>query len=926
MKLRSFGWLSLATLLGVSLGAQAAPYTNYWWTGTAEDHIQETNMYTWSLSDGSASGSGLLPDRNGVVRLKGNSTYHVRNEDKAFFESLYEILFQDKTCTCILDLTEDMTFPGGFQGNGGTVVKLNSNRVVCSGTRESSPMQLGGGQFIVSNGWFKMEAATYLPRLSLFKVYKPGVLEFSRAPGMHIYIGGLAGDGTVTNAQPKSNNMSQLQFCGEEFFKPEISPASYLCDKGPWVFTGDIKGRCPLTFGGDTRIRHVQDKSGEFYSYCGCGPQVFDTTTVVDLPDSSPRFNAGIVGLAALGGSAGTPSSLGNYDALSFFGNTGTQPEEMGFRYVGVPGVTSTRNYDTYYRCLGSKIVVDGGETGGLTLAGGWRQWISGQGTNQPAGTMGQIIFRGSNTEECVYSGSFLEQCPTNGSVIVKQGSGTWYFKAHDNRGNQGPVFVEKGTLKFDSYAERGQVCALGTAAMLSTNYWGNETYEEVPFAYQLGDGTAEIAADTATMAYVGSVSAASTNRSFAVNGAGRITAATDLHLEGAYAAAPGVNALVLGGDTARPSSFYNVTNGVGTMKVVKEGTGTWQLSGNVQLEGGVEVKGGTLKIANNFSFYRFNIIEPYTNRVDGGYGVRMFGIWDAAGNLLTKDMGDEEKMGLGVDAAFKLNPGETAYSGIPTIRYNNGTGYTREWGKGGLMYDTLSTGYSEINPKNGYQLFRVTASTLPTITDPNTWLRFVMRFPEGTAPAMSYDMMAEENWGGRNQGMELKAFSMDGSTDGNHWTELSRVTDNAAWGSCGNWYSTKKNSRTLADGFKLSASRDAGVVTATIPSVSVAAGATLDVEPALGVTAQNMAFDVAAGGGTVKGISFAEGGTLSVTGEIPQEGLPLGMTFKNVQGLDNLKGWSVSDNGHVRNVLRLAVRPDGQVEIVTKGIRLFFR
>lgn len=918
MKLRSFGWLSLATLLGVPLGVQAAPYTNYWWTGTAEDHIQETNMYTWSLSDGSASGSGLLPDRNGVVRLKGNSTYHVRNEDKAFFESLYEILFQDKTCTCILDLTEDVTFPGGFQGNGGTVVKLNSNRVVCSGTREPTPMQLGGGQFIVSNGWFKMEAATYMPRLSLFKVYKPGVLEFRS--NAHTYIGGLAGDGTVTNAQ--SGHAYQLQFCGEEFFKPEISPASYICDKGPWVFTGDIKGRCPLTFGGDTKIRHTQDTSGEFYSYCGCGPQILDTTTVVDLPESSPRFNAGVVGLAAIGGATGAPSSLGNYDALSFFGATGTQPEEMGFRYVGAPGVTSPRNYDTYYRCLGSKVVVDGGETGGLTLSGSWRQWISGQGTSRPYGTMGQIIFRGSNTEECVYSGSFLERCSTNGSVIVKEGPGTWYFKANADRGNQGPVFVEKGTLKFNSYAERGQVCALGTAAMLSTNYWGNETYEEVPFSYMIGDGTTMVAADTATMEYVGSVSADSTNRLFAVNGAGRVRATTYMHLEGAYAAAPGVNTLVLDGDAQWPSSFYNVTNGVGTIKVVKEGTGTWQLSGNVQLEGGVEVKGGTLKIANNFAFYRFNIIEPYTNRVDGYYGFRLFGLWDAAGNLLTRNMKDGERVNLklGVNTAFVLEPGESAYAGIPTLTYSY---VNRKWANGGLNYDTAS----EISPKNGAgQLFRMKANVLPTPSDPDTWMRFVMRLPEGKAPAASYDMMAEERWGGSNRGYELKAFSMDGSTDGYRWVELSRVTDNKEWGDPGNWYSTKKNSRTLADGFKLSASRYAGVVTATIPSVSVAAGATLDIEPALGVTAQNMAFDVTAGGGTVKGISFAAGGTLSVTGEIPQEGLPLGMTFENVQGLDNLKGWSVSDNGHLRNVLRLAVRPDGQVEIVTKGIRLFFR
>ena len=883
----------------------AGAYVNCYWLADADGG-------TGGWADTTRWRDGVKPGPNDVVRISGGNTRAVvTDDDWEFFSTLFEIVLANGA-TVVLDLTNDVVFNGGFQGSKGRVVKLNANRIILSGSRESNSMQLKGGEFVVSNGFLRIDAAVYKLSPSIIKVYKPGVLELSNQ--RHTYVGGLVGDGIVSNTAPVSSSLWQMIFMGELLEKQY--PTSILTPP-PWRFTGDFKGCVPITAGTDVSHESVS-------GYFGPGGQVFDTVTATNLTQSSPRFGSGFLSLASIGNQGGTgASSIGNYDAISFF-NLDKNDGETGIIYVGSGG-TSTRNFDLYYardraHGVGAISVFDAGPVGGLRLTGTLKNRMS-QYNVTPEGTMCRFVLRGSNTTACAFAGTVTEDCSTNGLTFIKQGTGTWNF---DTSGfsNNGSVFVEKGTLQFNSIEERGKACALGKAKYFSTNWYGVADAGWVPFAHLVGDGSALVDEHTATMEYTGSGVGGATTRPFAINGAGRIrnSGAGSLRLCGAYSVAEGVNSLVLGG-VGDDNCFSDVTNGVGTLKVVKEGTGTWQLSGDVKLGGGVEVKAGTLRISNRFSWYRLNLMEAW-GLSTGQFGFRLFGLWDEDGNLLSKDL-----------TKYSLNSKVTCLpKGGTTCAVTNGLSITKDWENAYAYKKTDGVIPDEVNPvQTAYFRVKMTASTsgnlYPKASEPDTWLRYVIRPAEGTKPAACYDFKAEETSSHANHGMEMKAFGMDGSPDGVHWVEISatnRVT--ADWGSYGNWHSTRSSTRTKNDGFRLSATRDSEHVIADLPVVSVAEGAVLDVEPEAGVTVSGIAYDVANGGGTVKGVTFAANGTVAVVGNVDLgKTTSMPMAFESVSDLANVSSWTPWVNGVEKRKMRVKARASGLL-LCPAGITVSFR
>jgi hypothetical protein len=161
----------------------------------------------------------------------------------------------------------------------------------------------------------------------------------------------------------------------------------------------------------------------------------------------------------------------------------------------------------------------------------------------------------------------------------------------------------------------------------------------------------------------------------------------------------------------------------------------------------------------------------------------------------------------------------------------------------------------------------------------------------------------------------------MDGSPDGIHWKEANAVDyERAAWGSAGNWHSTRSTTRTKNDGFRFSTTRNSDCTIADLPMVSVAANAVLDVEPEANVTVHGIAYDTSRGGGTMKGVSFASSGTFSFNGEIDTSTATfMPMTFENVQNLENAANWSKTTPLKVNGV----DKPQMRVKVTAAGLTL---
>ena len=901
-----------ATTFVAALSMTAHPYTNCYYLSDAEG-----GSGTWA--DESRWKDGVKPvagKENSVVRISGASV-RIEDADWDTFKDVWEILLSNGA-TLTIATTTDGTFNGSIQGNGSRLVKVNANTVTAAAAWEGTAINMKGCDCIISNGCLK----TALPSksaLSVFKVYKPGVLELT--PGSHAYIGGLVGDGTVSNSF--SSTVAQIVFVGELLDK---YPSSYVKTPAPWHFTGDFVGHAPITAGEDIT-------SGDWPGKYGPGEQYFDNVTATNLTKSTPRCFKGLLRVKALGttatnGNSPVPSSFGNYDAIYFSGIAADA--ETGIQYTGDGGMSVPRKFDFYWNTLGSIAVVDAGATGGLTFTG---QWTNKQAAKRH-GTVSRLVLDGSNSQECVLSNTISNPSETNGIAFIKRGTGTWRF-ASAERTIHGPLFVEKGRLAFDSLAERGTACSIGDATVLYTNWYGAAECDEVPFAVMAGDGTTAVDAQTATFAYTGSSTAGCTNRPVAIRGAGRIStgaSAKGIRLCGVFAAEEGVNTLVLSGTSAN-NCLSDVTNGVGLLKVVKEDSGTWRLAGNVDLGGGVDVRAGTLRISNRFSWYRLNLREtldkgthasapaaPYGSNL---LGFRTFAMWDADGNLLTTNLVETAVGG----AAFKFAEGETGGAVTNGWSYNNSS---QSW-TAALSYTNVAD--NPLNPKSsGLLRMKMSATTstekFPQEALPETWMRFALHLPETLPPADCYDIFSEESTSGKSRSIEMKSFSMDASADGFTWHNVHEKGDNADGYNLGSavWYSTKSRTRTASDGFKLSAKRDVTRVISDIPQVAVASGAVLDVEPEAGVTVSGIAYDKSLGGGTVKGVAFAPSGTLAVVGDVDtsvQNDLP--MTFENCENVSNIGSWSVSVNGMLKRKARVKAS-DTSLTLCPAGISVIFR
>lgn len=840
-----------------------------------------------------------VPGSSDSITIPANVVVYATESDWETFSNVPTMTING---TLFLNFSGDHDYVGRIYG-GGSLVKLGSGAFRFTKPYDGSNSALSySGWLAVSNGLLHVQLLNdriqdkAWPKVSVAAgtVLSIGPSTKYTLSGAGVYLQGICGDGVVSNAHSAIQTFCLMGTPGTGKTTPEF------------VFNGEIAGAVNLSIGGrGGATQNIEELYGTPVR------QIF-TNPSVRTVGKTVMFYGGTLYVASIGdATSALPGSLGANEVdstrtIQFYGMSNSTSV---LRYSGAGETVGRRDVIIYNQYSNSKFAIDGGAAGGLTLTNKW--------THHPykfstaSGTVTAFALDGSNAAPCHVTGVIAEDQADCGLCLVKRGSGTWVLEAGASRDNRAPVMVERGTLQYASIAEAGASCALGTATMLSTNFFAAAGGAPVPWAYRLGDGRKdETLADLATFAYSGGEPGVCTTRPIAVNGAARFcdVGGGSISHANLFSDGEGVNTLVLSGACDNVCSA--VTNGTGVLRIVKEGDGEWRLRSPVALGGGVKVKGGRLVFENGYSWYKFTAMQPW-GAVNGMTRpeqvlLRGMGLWnDGEVAPLTANLAHNADCD---GATTGLQLGQVAMSlrssGVPRYEFIANSG-TPTHVTNALSYAENADG--DAGP--GLMLLaRYKGSSSysnPTVGVPNTHLSFVMRLPNGKRGATRYDFKG--TWvpsdSVSNFGKEIMAWKLEGSVDGINWDELHLVESNTAPVTAnGNWFASNTVHHT---GYPISTG-PAGASFAPLPSLEVAADAVAEAD--LPIEVQGLVCDVADGCGTVKGFSFADSGTISATGATGNaEQIKLNYSFVDCENVAAIEKWSIYVNG--RETRRYNVR-----------------
>jgi autotransporter-associated beta strand protein len=204
-------------------------------------------------------------------------------------------------------------------------------------------------------------------------------------------------------------------------------------------------------------------------------------------------------------------------------------------------------------------------------------------GGNNYVGGDGDITFNGVASSTGTISTSYN---------LFKQGTGTWKFSNEANTFD-GFFYIIGGTVEVNKLASLNQTSSLGKPTTSTAN--------RVSFGYSSNGG--------GSLSFVGSNSCTS-DRAFILHGStsttskilsnGQNSSAT-LTLSGNLSSAvSGSFNFALGGSSSAVNSFDGaISNGTGTISLIKEGSTTWKLTGSNSYTGSTTISAGVLNIQN---------------------------------------------------------------------------------------------------------------------------------------------------------------------------------------------------------------------------------------------------------------------------------------------------------------------------------------
>ena len=584
--------------------------------------------------------------------------------------------------------------------------------------------------------------------------------------------------------------------------------------------------------------------------------------------------------------------------------------------------------------------VVSAGTVGNFDWTGGWR--FSYGGYDYPTGIPGVWYFTldGDNVEyPAICSGMILDTLNQGDNLryvwaIRKRGTGIWRIKANSGSNWSGPLFVENGVLQYDTIADAGINCALGTAANLYKPTWTN-IYESL--GYAIGVGSADEPGWKGLLECTTTAAVSMKTRPVRVLGTGGFKAEAGT-VDWSDISAGSTNAtLVLSGSNGGDNVVRNLNDGDGKLSVLKAGTGTWRIADRAAITGDIAVNGGKLKLLNplglDYQYYRFIVkgngfsddrYRSYWPENGGGWpssaaescivSFYHINIFDENGQpIMTED--NSSCTGTVTADARTLAPGQIEYDG------------TYKTGMSGRFYDQIKNVFNNrCNSSGGLNSPKAKFD----IGDSTTWAACVWRVPENAKRVYYCDYASTDALTETKGGRTCTAFELQGSYDGLNWEtayEKHDVPCQGAWAWASNGAQMNHEGDVALNctknphpGFGCSGTVQKALdhYLDGVGTLSVASGATLEAKGE--ITFSSLRLDAVNGAGTFDGVTFAENGTVDLVGG--KTGVPA--TFVNSPSVTNVANWTVTRDGRPSCY---RIRPtDSGFDVLPPGLMMIFR
>ena len=758
----------------------------------------------------------------------------------------------------------------------------------------------------------------------------------TRTDGGSTKVMSFSGAGTVTN-----DHAAVVYFCGKR-------------SRGDYgVFSGSLGG--PLKFA----VNSEYDLDAQ--ALTGASWIDYSGSDVWNLN------NRGRLAYDNLATAINMPSAFGYYKSGN---NIWLQRSGFTLEYVGDKEFTTVQSF--VFQAPGIyPIVFDGGWHGGVTFNGQWQRMYS------TTGGQG-IVLTGSNTVACVLNNNISDNTESSNAggrghtlYISKEGTGTWFMKNPANAVRKvfaSGISVNEGVLQYEMLAEKGQVCSLGVGTNLTDGVLGTEdTNAEHRVSYGVRFGAPTLAGELKTsgrLEYVNdTVNAFTTNREFGVDGTGGFLAnnakAAVVYAGGVYSVSTNDATLCLDGTGSVENVVLNVADGTKPLSVLKEGSGTWALGGDLAFTGDITVKGGTLSIRKptHYTWYRWTVTGLW-GTVDNYIQYHELGFFDKDGNnqVLDTQECEEAHRQTGNGNASRQNymallPGTAQHHFNGNFYVGDGSGdsagYKLKLDRG---FDGAYNGISTYGVK--YQMAHPNTGAWchPVQEDPSSWLPLTVRLRENAHEVTCFDFANVGGTWSASGGLTcISNCIVEASLDGIHWDTLTnmfgaaRHYDGGMWSCQGGYTDGEETHKSrFTDSFPNRnphynsyplVGHPAKLPTVLDPAgyVSVSGGGRLKADKsgtAPAITISKLRVFCADTAGTVDGFALADVGTIDVPDIKANKGkVQLPISFENVdpEEIAKLANWTLTANGTSIGSRALEVS-NGKVYVEPKGLVLIVR
>ena len=372
---------------------------------------------------------------------------------------------------------------------------------------------------------------------------------------------------------------------------------------------------------------------------------------------------------------------------------------------------------------------------------------------------------------------------------------------------------------------------------------------------------------------------------------------------------------LELVADAGETNAAQNVSfSGAGTLR--KSGSGVVRVEGAATLPSSLEVAAGTLAICgrgNTDKYYRFSF--DFSNRTDDNASVGKLGLFDKDGNWVAKGLAFAGQ-GLAANAlsagTFTFSDGISYsttgnYSESPLAIFN--TAYNK--------YAMQVTNLKTYKSGSGSSVFTLMAR-LADDANPVCWFT---TYRQGDQPAKT--ITVESSPDGVSGWRTVSSFAEATTYNGAYYTWANDRSGGSAD------VTISGNARTLWTGapFAVESSGDASASTVATVAAKVAAGATLDLAAAPGVSVNAIEIDWTNLGGTIRGLAVPANGTLVLANVPSGTNLygPLLLALDDATGAANFKNWTVTVNGKAKDC-RIQLDASGVLTLGGKGTVIVVR